>query len=121
MAPSTRATCRETTPDRPIDLCERSTRKRIRFFEAYDSRSSYESMSSIAASKEINKSTASRWLQQRALFGSPADHRTCRLSQKVGSQSRVSKETCQMLVSPSRNPVRKQAYEAQIEYHNIKV
>jgi hypothetical protein len=60
MAPSTRSTVRDTTPDRPIDLCERSTRKRIRFFEAYDSRSSHESMSSIAALKGINKSTASR-------------------------------------------------------------
>jgi hypothetical protein len=121
MAPSTRSTVRDTTPDRPIDLCERSTRKRIRFFEAYDSRSSHESMSSIAALKGINKSTASRWLQQRALFGSLAERRTRRLSQKVGSQSKVSKEICQILISPSRNPVRNQAYEAQIEYHNIKV
>jgi hypothetical protein len=65
MAPTTRSTIRDTTPDRPIDLCERTTKKGIRFYEAYDSRASGESMSSIAASKGIDKSTGSRWLQQQ--------------------------------------------------------
>ena len=28
---------------------------------------------------------------------------------------------CQMLVNPTRNPVRDQHYEAQIEYHNLPI
>ena len=43
------------------------------------------------------------------------------LSVRLGRRPAVSKEQCQMLVSPSRNPVRDQLYEAQIEYHNLNV
>jgi len=39
----------------------------------------------------------------------------------MGPRSRVSKETLKILISPSRNPVRNQLLEAQIEYYNIKV
>ena len=62
MAPTTRSTIRDITPDQPIVACEATTKKRIRFFEAYDSRHATESLRAIAKSKGVAKSSASRWL-----------------------------------------------------------
>jgi hypothetical protein len=40
---------------------------------------------------------------------------------KLGRKSKVTKSMCQMLVDPTRNPVRDQHYNAQIEFHNLPV
>ena len=71
MAPLTRSTARYTTPSDLIEVREATTTKKTRFFEAYDSRSLYESLRAISKSRNIDKQTASRWLQQRTLLGSP--------------------------------------------------
>ncbi|PQE27706.1 spastin protein [Rutstroemia sp. NJR-2017a WRK4] len=42
-------------------------------------------------------------------------------SKILGRTSKVTKSMCKMLVSPSRNPVRKQPLEAQIKFHNLPV
>ncbi|PQE21170.1 Transposable element Tc3 transposase protein [Rutstroemia sp. NJR-2017a BBW] len=42
-------------------------------------------------------------------------------SKVLGRNSRVTKSMCKMLVSPSRNPVRKQPLEAQIAYYKLPV
>src|SRR4051812_35961394 len=54
-------------------------------------------------------------------MGSLAKKKTRQRSSVLGRQSKVTKSMCKMLVSPSQNPVRKQPYEAQIEYHNIPI
>lgn len=46
---------------------------------------------------------------------------TRKVSKKLGRKSKVTKAMCQMLVDPTRNPVRDQHYEAQIEYHNLPI
>lgn len=42
-------------------------------------------------------------------------------STRLGRKPAISAETCRMLVSPSKNPVRDQQYEVQIEYHRLPV
>jgi hypothetical protein len=121
MAPSTRSTVRPSTPPNRIEVCEATTRKRTRFFEAYDTRHEHESLRSIAADKSIPKSTASRWLHEREQIGSPAYRRSCRRSEILGRRSKVSKDIYKMLVSPSKNKVRDQPYEAQIEFHHLPI
>lgn len=43
------------------------------------------------------------------------------MSNKLGRRSKVTKKVCKILVSPSRNPVRNQPYDAQIAFYNIPV
>jgi hypothetical protein len=54
-------------------------------------------------------------------MGSEAKRRTRPRSSILGANSRVTKAECKMLVSPSRNPVRKQPLDTQIAYHGLKV
>jgi hypothetical protein len=121
MAPSTRATARPSTPERAIPRLERSTKRRIRFFHDYDRDHGSVPFPAICAVNGIARPTGYNWLQQRKTIGSPAYYHTRKLSKVLGHQSRVSKSTCKMLVSPSRNPVRDQLLEAQIEFHNLPI
>ena len=50
-----------------------------------------------------------------------AQRSTLQRSLVLRRKSKVTKSMCKMLCSPSRNPVRKQPFEAQILYHNIPV
>ena len=121
MAPTTRSTSRQTPPptnSRPGDY---DTVKKLRFFNAYDARGPTDSLRSIAREYAPSLSTAHRWLKERNQLGSPAHRRTRKLSVRLGRRPAVSKEQCETLVSPSKNPVRDQLYEAQIEYHNLHV
>ena len=61
------------------------------------------------------------WKKQYANMGSLARRTTRKRSKVLGHKSRVSRATCEMLVSPSRNLVRKELYEAQIAFHNLPV
>ena len=70
---------------------------------------------SVLYAHDPDLATVSRWLHQRDGLGSPAYHRTRKLSQKLGRRPIVSEEQCEMLVLPSRNSARHQTYEAQIE------
>ena len=112
MAPSTRSTKRALTPDHETEPCEASTRKRTRFFDAYDERHMHESLRAIARDKHVPKSTASKWLHEREQLGSPAYRRARRRMKKPGPKPKITSEQCKLLVSPSRNPVRDQLYEA---------
>jgi transposase len=121
MAPTTRSMSRQTPPpaiSRPGDY---DTVKKLRFFNAYDTRGPTDSLRSIAREYAPSLSTAHRWLKKRNELGSPAYRRTRKLSVRLGRRPAVSKEQCQILVSPSKNPVRDQLYEAQIEYYNLHV
>ena len=121
MAPTTRFTSRETPPPKGTKGCEADTVKKSRFFNAYDERISHDSLRSISSDFGITHPCARKWLQQRDELGSPAYRSTRKRSKILGRQSRVSKEQCQMLVSPSRNPVRDQLYEAQIKHHGLQI
>jgi len=121
MAPITRSRARKTTPDRPTRAGECSTKDRHFFFRDYDRDHTSKSMDAICAPYGITRKTGYIWVQQRKELGTPAYNYTRKLSKILGRRSRVSKEQINMLLSPSRNPVRTQAFEAQIAFHDIKV
>jgi hypothetical protein len=121
MAPSTRKTNRIATPSRREKPGEADTPKKSALYHAYDTRDASESIRSLASRFEITHPTALNWLHDREINGSPAYRHKRRRSDKLGRRSRVSAETCKMLVSPSRNAVRTQPLEVQIAYHGITV
>ncbi|TAQ83164.1 hypothetical protein B7494_g8513 [Chlorociboria aeruginascens] len=93
---------------------------RCRFFDAYDQQYPDKSTSKICRDINISSPTGRRWLRQRQELGSPAYRRTRPLSKNLGRPPIISAEQCHMLISPSKNPVRNQHYEAQLDHHNIK-
>lgn len=121
MAPSTRNIPRIVTPSKRKSYFESDTPKKSAFFNAWDNRTPGKSLRSIATRFQVHHSTASNWLNDRELNGSPAFRRQRKRSKKLGRKSRISTDTCEMLVSPSRNPVRDQLLEAQIEYHHLDI
>ena len=54
-------------------------------------------------------------------IGSEVKKKSRPRSSILGGKSKISKATCKMLVSPSRNPVRKQPLDAQIAFHNLPI
>jgi hypothetical protein len=108
MAPSTRSTTRPSTPTKPRKRKEYDTIKKARFFDAYDDRKAGVSLRTIASEYAPSYTTAQRWLKGRTKLGSPALRRTRKLAKRLGPSPGVSLNTCKMLVSPSRNPVRDQ-------------
>jgi len=121
MAPTKRSKRPRTPSPRPAGSCEYTTTKKMRFFHAYDTREPGESLRSIASEYAPSIPTGARWLKQRDEIGSLAHRKTRQRSKVLGRRSSVSKETCKMLVSPRRNPVRDQPYEAQIDYYNLPI
>ncbi|PQE03479.1 hypothetical protein CJF30_00010869 [Rutstroemia sp. NJR-2017a BBW] len=45
----------------------------------------------------------------------------CPRTKVLGRNSRIIKSTCKILVSPSRNPVRKHLFDAQVEFHTLPI
>jgi len=121
MAPSTRSTARPSTLIKSSNPIQYDTIQKGRVFNAYNSRDPRVSLRAIAAAHAPSLSTAHRWLKERAQLGSPTLRKTRKLGKNFGPAPRVSIETCKILVSPSRNPVQDQQYEAQIAYHGIDV
>ena len=122
IAPSTRANQRLTPPlSRPPGF-PATTRRRMRFFDAFDRDSSTKSHRQIARENDIPWTTAYRWMRQRETMGSLAMRQTRRVSKsKLGRPSKVTPAMCAMLVNPAQNPVRDQLYEAQIEFYHLPV
>ena len=121
MPPLTRSKNRARTPDRPTNRPQYDTVKRTTFFRDYDQWCGKKTLPEIAAMNDITDRCARNWLAQRREQGSPAYRIQRQRSDKLGRKSVVSDEQCKMLVSPSRNPVRDQLYEAQTEYHKLKI
>ena len=109
MPVSTRA--RPCTPDRPIRQ-EADTQKKREFYRYYVDHVGYLPMTQIARDCNTTTTTAYRWLKLRDDYGSPSTRRTRKFAKRLGKQSSLSDKTCKILVSPSRNPVRDQTYEA---------
>ena len=118
MAPNTRSTRRDTTPPRHQVGTEHDTPSRVRFQSALKQ---YGSITRAAKAEKIAPSTAKRWSKQFKQYGSPALRRTRKLSKRLGRPSKLSPSKYKMLISPTRNPVRDQIYEAQIAFHNLGV
>lgn len=119
MAPITRSTARPSTPVSCSKRAEYNTIQKARFFDAYDARDARVSLRAVARIYAPSLTTAHRWLDERARLGSLGKRKTRKLSQNLGQPSKVSEGTCKMLVSPSKNPVRDQQYEAQLSHFNI--
>jgi hypothetical protein len=120
MAPTTRTTNRDITPDRHIANREYDTVQKSRFYRVYDEQFPRKSLRSISRSEHIPESSARKLLHQRKLLGSAVYRRTRPQSHSLGPRERVSHDTYQMLVSTS-NPVRDQPYEVQIESHQLPI
>jgi hypothetical protein len=94
--------------------------KKTGFFDAYDREHGKKSIPTIAIESGTTEPTAKRWLRDRRKNGREAHRHTRKRSKVLGHKSRVTKEQCRRLVSPS-NPVRDQFLEAQIEHFDIGV
>lgn len=75
----------------------------------------------IAADCGISESTARDWDRKYKEMGSLAFRRTRPRSAILGRKSKVTKAMCKLIVSPTRNPIRKQPYEVQIPYFKLPV
>jgi hypothetical protein len=94
----------------------------MRFFDAYDKEHHTKSFRQLCRDEKVDETTGRRWKRQRENFGHLAMRSTRGLSKKkLGRKSKVTKSMCQMLVDPTRNPVRDQHYNTQIEFHNLPV
>lgn len=121
MAPPTRSNPFRTPSPEPLAGKEATTRRKCKFFDALARSGTSRSTRSISKECGISESTGRYWKKQHLELGSLAKKPTRQRSSILGGKSKVTKSMCKMLVSPSRNPLRKQPYEAQIEYHNLPV
>ena len=121
MSRTTRSKYYPSTPKRSQRRREASTSKKSRFFDALDRSGGRKSFRTLAKEYAPSLTTAHRWKTQRQHIGSPSYHRTRRLSEKLGRRPIVTKDVCQMLIDPRKNPIRDQTYEAQISFHNLGV
>lgn len=114
MAPSTRTNLRLTPPLAPEAIGCWETPKRRDFFYDLEKYSSTKSMRAICRDNKIDERTGRRWKKQQETFGLIAMRRTRGISKKLGRPLKLSKSTCEMLVS-KKNPLRRQPYEVMIE------
>jgi hypothetical protein len=123
MAPTTRAQSSKIppkTPTRsPIKRHEYSTNRKYRFFLKHEESAGIASFASICADVEITTPCGRKWLKKRDELGDLAWHKTRKLSNKLGEPEHATKEEIQAIISPSRNPVRDQCLEAQINFLQI--
>ncbi|KUJ06774.1 uncharacterized protein LY89DRAFT_396661 [Mollisia scopiformis] len=121
MAPPTRSNPFKTPSPEPLANKEATTTRKCRYFDAMRRDRGVRSRRAIAADCGITEGTARNWDRKYKEIGSLALRRTRLRSAILGHKSKVTKSMCKLLVSPSRNPVRKQPYEVQIQYHNLPV
>lgn len=121
MAPPTRLQPFRTPSPEPLAGYEATTRRKCKFFDALLDSKGLIPLARISARCGISEACGRKWKEDWFNMGSEAKRRLRRRSQILGRKSKVTKAICKLLCSPSRNPVRKQPYEAQIEYHKIPV
>jgi transposase len=121
MAPTLRGQCFHTPSPEPLANREATTTRKCRFFDALSRDGGSKSLRSISKACGIGETTGRDWKKQFENMGSLAKRKTRKRSTKLGRRSKVTKSMCKMLVSPSRNPVRKQPLDTQIAFHDIPV
>jgi transposase len=110
-----------TPSPEPLAGREATTTRKCKFFDALDRDRGSKSLRQISADCKISEACGRKWKKQREELGPFAKRKTRPRSKVLGRKSRVTKSICKKLVSPTRNPVRKQPYEAQIAFHKIPV
>jgi transposase len=121
MAPTTRSNPFRTPSPISLDSKEATTRRKYKFFDAtFDN---LEGLLNTVICKKvgITEGCGRKWLRQYKEYREEARRRLRPQSVVLGRKLKVTKQMCQTLVSPSRNPLRKHPYAAQIEYFNIPV
>ena len=121
MGVKTRSTRFRTPSTSKFNTGTRTSRKRVRFFDAWDHRTPSRTLRGLEREFGLTHLNGQRWLDQRAQYGSPVYHRTRKLSEKLGPPSKVSPNTYKILVSLSKNLVCDQQYEAQIVHYNLPI
>ncbi|PQE33963.1 hypothetical protein CJF32_00002810 [Rutstroemia sp. NJR-2017a WRK4] len=121
MAPLTRSRPFRTPTPEPLNGKEADTPRKSAYFVALACDGGKKAYSTIAKECNIVPSTARDWRYQYENMGTVAKRYLRPRSKILGRKSKVTKSMCKMLVSPSRNPVRKQPLEAQIAFHKLPV
>lgn len=121
MAPPTRLNPLRTPSPEPLAGGEATTRRKCKFFDALARNAGSKSLRRISSDCKISESCGRKWKKQLETMGSEAKRKTRQRSSILGRKSKVTKSMCKMLCSPTRNPVRKQPYEAQIAFHDLPV
>ena len=120
MAPPTRRNPLRTPSPEPLAGKEATTTRKCKFFDALARNTGTKLLHSISKDTKISESCGRKWKKLEEI-GPLTKRKTRQRSQVLRRKSKAPKSMCKTLVSPSRNPVRKQPYEAQIEYHKIPV
>ena len=121
MAPPTRLNPYRTPPRSPLAGRDATTRRRTKFFDALTDNKGAIPLTRISKKCGISESCGRKWKEIWQNEGDEGKRHPRQRSKVLGRNSRVTKSMCKMLCSPSRNPVRKQPYEAQIAYHKLPV
>jgi len=121
MAPPTRLNPLRTPSPEPLAGREATTTRKCKFYNALARDGESKSLRWISADCKISEAYSRKWKKQLKEMGPIAKRKTRQRSQVLRRKSKVTKSMCKLLVSPSRNPVRKQPYKAQIAYHKIPV
>jgi transposase len=120
MAPNTRQITRSYSPIDRKKRTEWSTPKKTAFFELWHEEKEGKSLRQVAKLAGVPEATARTWIKCRYDYGTPiASQRKRKWSESLGRPEKVTKEDVQLLLSPSRNPVRNQPMVAQAKYHQI--
>ena len=121
MAPQLRYQPFRTPSPEPLNGKQATTRKKCKFFDALARSAGTISLRHISKISGISEHCGREWKKDYEIRGELAKRRKRPTSTVLGRKSRVSKATCKMLVSPSRNPLRKQPLIAQIAHYNLPV
>lgn len=121
MAPPTQSNPFRTPSPEPLHRKNASTRRKTKFFNALAQNTKGKSNRAISAECGIDEKTGRNWRKEYLSFGERAKKPMRNRSNILGRKSKVTKEQCKLLCSPTRNPVRMQQFEAQIEYHKLPV
>ncbi|PMD18366.1 hypothetical protein NA56DRAFT_648115 [Hyaloscypha hepaticicola] len=95
MAPPTRNNPFRTPSPEPLANCEATTRRKCKFFDT---------LARDSGTKSLRRITKDYYIID---LGAEAKRRTRPRSSILGYKSKITKTTCKILYSPSRNPVRK--------------
>ncbi|KAH8585433.1 hypothetical protein B0O99DRAFT_749035 [Bisporella sp. PMI_857] len=121
MAPPTRSHPYRTPSPDLLHSKNATTRRKTKFFNALAHNPEKKSNRAICKDCGISEGTGRYWKKEYQSVGERAKKPMRNKSSVLGRKSRVDKSICKMLCSPTRNPVRMEQYEAQIEYYNLPI
>jgi transposase len=121
MAPTLRGARFDTPSPELLAGRDATTTRKCRFFNALARNGGTKSMRRISKDCGITKGTGRYWKKQWESMGPLAKRSTRQRSSILGRNSKISKSTYKMLVSPTQNPVRKEPLGSQIAYHNLPI